>query len=240
MSINNYTLSEHSIVEMDNFGAEMQDTLKHKGLRKRLVEELREKGGISEEVLAVVGELPRHLFFFDTVFLDYAYADKAFPIGAGQTISQPYTVAFQTTLLNVKKREKVLEIGTGSGYQTAVLSKLGARIYTIERQKALFDKSSVLLEELHVKARTFYGDGYKGKPAFAPFDKILITCGAPEVPVALLEQLKVGGRMVVPVGEINGVQTMLVVDKIGEHEYETSEHGSFTFVPMLQNTDNVF
>jgi protein-L-isoaspartate(D-aspartate) O-methyltransferase len=225
---------------MDNLGPEMHDTLKHKGLRKRLVEELREKGGISEEVLAVIGDLPRHLFFFDTVFLDYAYADKAFPIGAGQTISQPYTVAFQTTLLQIKKREKVLEIGTGSGYQTAVLSKLGARIYTIERQKALYDMSSAKLDEMRIKARTFYGDGYKGKPAFAPFDKILITCGAPEVPVSLLSQLKIGGRMVVPVGELNGVQTMLIVDKIGEHEYETSEHGSFTFVPMLEDTDNVY
>lgn len=218
----------------------MQDTLKHKGLRKRLVEELREKGGISEEVLAAIGEIPRHLFFFDTVFLEYAYADKAFPIGAGQTISQPYTVAYQTTLLNVKKREKVLEIGTGSGYQTTVLSKLGARIFSIERQKVLHDKASALLDQLNVKARTFYGDGYKGKPAFAPFDKILITCGAPEIPQDLLNQMAIGGRMVVPVGEINGVQRMIVIDKVGPNEYEKSEHGTFTFVPMLENTDNVF
>ncbi|NQV52971.1 MAG: protein-L-isoaspartate(D-aspartate) O-methyltransferase [Flavobacteriales bacterium] len=216
----------------------MQDTLKHKGMRKKLIEVLRVKGIDNQMVLDVINEIPRHLFFFDTAFLHLAYEDKAFPIGSGQTISQPFTVAFQTSLLNPKKREKVLEIGTGSGYQTAVLSKLGMKVFTIERQHALHLKSRDLLEEMRIPARCFYGDGYAGKTAFAPFDKILVTCGAPKIPDALKEQLKVGGRMVIPVGEVNGVQHMLTIDKVSETEYVTEEHGDFQFVPMLERTDN--
>ncbi|MEQ9187088.1 MAG: protein-L-isoaspartate(D-aspartate) O-methyltransferase [Cryomorphaceae bacterium] len=206
-------------------------------MRKKLVEVLRGKGIDNEVVLGVINDIPRHLFFFDTAFLHLAYEDKAFPIGSGQTISQPYTVAFQSSLLNPKKREKVLEIGTGSGYQTAVLAKLGMKVFTIERQHALHLKSRDLLEEMRIQARCFYGDGYAGKLAFAPFDKILVTCGAPTIPEALKAQLKVGGRMVIPVGEMNGVQNMLTIDKISETEYRTEEHGDFQFVPMLERTD---
>ncbi len=215
----------------------MIDTLKHKGMRKKLIEELRLKGIDNELVLDVMMDIPRHLFFFDTAFLHMAYVDKAFPIGSGQTISQPYTVAFQTSLLNPRKREKILEIGTGSGYQTAVLAKLGMKIFTIERQQALHAKSQSLLEEMGYKARCYYGDGYDGKPAFAPFDKILVTCGAPHIPEDLKNQLKVGGRMVIPVGEFNGVQHMMSLDKVSETEFEVSNHGDFQFVPMLERRD---
>ena len=215
----------------------MADTFRHQGMRKRLIAVLREKGIKDERVLDVMGEIPRHEFFFDSAFLQFAYNDQAFPIGSGQTISQPYTVAFQTELLRPKKREKVLEIGTGSGYQTAVLIKLGMKVFTIERQKALYDKSALKLQELGLSARCFYGDGYAGREAFAPFDKILVTCGAPHIPERLKQQLKLGGRLVVPVGEVNGVQTMLTVDRLTETEFEVQEHGAFQFVPMLNNTD---
>jgi protein-L-isoaspartate(D-aspartate) O-methyltransferase len=216
----------------------MEDSFRHQGLRKLLVEELRQKNITDENVLDAIGKIPRHLFCFDTVFLKHAYEDKAFPIGSGQTISQPYTVAKQTELLLPKKREKVLEIGTGSGYQTAVLCELGLKVFTIERQRVLYEKSSHLLDQFGYKARCFYGDGYAGRPAFATFDKILITCGAPRIPEELKKQLKVGGRMVIPVGEINGVQAMLTLDKKSENEFEIAEHGSFQFVPMLDNTDS--
>lgn len=222
---------------MDKFEPVMMDTLKHKGMRKKLIDQLREKGIADEQVLTAMMDVPRHLFFFDTAFLHLAYEDKAFPIGSGQTISQPFTVAFQSSLLMTKKREKVLEIGTGSGYQTAVLSTLGVKVFTIERQQVLHDKSKVLLEDMGYKARCFYGDGYAGRPAFAPFDKILVTCGAPYVPDALKEQLKVGGRIVIPVGEANGNQRMITVDKLSDTEFKTEEHGDFRFVPMLEKTD---
>ncbi len=215
----------------------MQDSFRHQGLRKKLVEELIQKGINDQQVLDAISEVPRHLFFFDTAFLNFAYADQAFPIGSGQTISQPYTVAFQTSLLQPKKREKVLEIGTGSGYQTAVLAKLGVKVFSIERQHDLHLKATALLDELRIKARCFYGDGYKGKPAYAPFDKVLITCGAPFIPEDLKAQLKVGGRMVIPVGESQGVQKMMTVDKLSENEFEVSEHGDFQFVPMLESTE---
>jgi len=224
---------------MDIFEPDMEDNFRHQGMRKLLVEELRRKGIANEEVLRVIGEIPRHLFCFDTVFVEFAYDDKAFPIGAGQTISQPYTVAFQTDLLNLKKREKVLEIGTGSGYQTAVLAKMGAKVFSIERQRTLHEKAVDLLQKFNLKARCFYGDGYAGREAFAPFDKILVTCGAPFVPDALKAQLKIGGRMVVPVGEFNGVQIMTVLDKVGENDFEITEHGNFQFVPMLDKTDTI-
>ncbi len=211
----------------------MNDTYKHKGLRKKLVEVVRSKGITDEAVLKAIENVPRHLFM-DDVFLEYAaYEDKAFPIGAGQTISQPYTVAFQTQLLEPVKGEKVLEIGTGSGYQTSVLVELGLKIYSIERQKTLYTKTKKLLEDMGYKAQLFFGDGYKGLPMFAPFDKIIVTAGAPFIPEPLKEQLKVGGRMVIPVGE-RDVQRMILVQKLSEKDYQTTELGDFRFVPLLE------
>ncbi len=186
------------------------------GMRKKLVAELRKKGITSEAVLTVIGEIPRHLFMERGLEL-HAYEDKAVSIGAGQTISQPYTVAFQSQLLNIQKWDKVLEVGTGSGYQTAVLLKLGAKVYTIERQRELFIRSQQLLHKLGFYPSFFFGDGYEGKPVFAPFQKIIVTAGAPNIPKPLLDQLAVGGRMVIPVGEGN-VQKMMVVDRISEKE----------------------
>jgi len=215
----------------------MEDTFKHQGLRKKLIDELRQKGIENEDVLQAMNAIPRHWFCFESAFLPYAYQDKAFQIGYGQTISQPYTVAFQSSLLNAKKRDKVLEIGTGSGYQTAVLAKMGLKVFSIERQQGLFEKSHKLLDAMNIKARCYYGDGYKGKPAFAPFDRILVTCGAPFVPEDLLKQLKVGGRMVIPVGEFNGVQRMMTYDKKSETEIVSEDHGDFQFVPMLERTN---
>ncbi|NQY11513.1 MAG: protein-L-isoaspartate(D-aspartate) O-methyltransferase [Flavobacteriales bacterium] len=208
------------------------DTFKHKGLRKKLVEEIRSKGITSEAVLDAINEIPRHQFL-DGAFLNFAYEDKAFPIGEGQTISQPYTVAFQSSLLNIKRGDKVLEIGTGSGYQTMVLFKLGAKVFSIERQKALFDKTKKLLVSMNCTAKCFYGDGYLGLPAFAPFDKILVTAGAPYIPDDLKNQLKIGGTLVVPVGG-DGTQKMYELRKISETEFEEIEHGDFKFVPFLK------
>ena len=209
------------------------DSFKHQGLRKALIGQLREKGGVDEAVLEAMMQVPRH-YFMDSTFLNFAYQDKAFPIDAGQTISQPYTVGIQTTLLDLQERDKVLEIGTGSGYQTSVLHRLGARVFSIERQKTLFKNTKKLLEQMNVTARLFYGDGYKGLPAFAPFDKILITCGAPVVPQALLDQLRPGGIMVIPVGDLQ-VQRMLKLKKNDDGSLETTEHGDFAFVPMLED-----
>ena len=169
----------------------------------------------------------------DSGFVEFAYRDQAFPIGAGQTISQPYTVAFQTELLQVKKHDKILEIGTGSGYQCAILLELGAKVYTIERHRELYLKSRTLLTEMGYKPYFFYGDGYLGQPKFSPFDKILITAAATEIPKELLKQLKIGGRMVVPVGG-GGGQVMMTIDRIGEDEYKELAHGYFAFVPMLR------
>jgi protein-L-isoaspartate(D-aspartate) O-methyltransferase len=208
----------------------MEDTYRHKGLRKKLLEEVRSKGITNENVLRAIEKIPRH-FFMDNAFLEFAYTDKAFPISAGQTISQPYTVAFQTELLQLKKGEKVLEIGTGSGYQTAVLLECGARVYTIERQKELYDKVKTLLPAMGYQPNFFYGDGYKGSPAFAPFDKILVTCGATFIPEALTDQLRPGGRLVIPVG--NEVQTMTLVEKTPDGTILKHELGQFRFVPML-------
>jgi protein-L-isoaspartate(D-aspartate) O-methyltransferase len=211
----------------------MNDTYKHKGLRKKLVEEVRSKGITNEAVLKAIENVPRHLFM-DDVFLEYAaYQDKAFPIGAGQTISQPYTVAFQTQLLEPVKGEKVLEIGTGSGYQTSVLVELGLKVYTIERQKSLYTRTKKILEDMGYKAQCFFGDGYKGLPLFAPFDKIIVTAGAPFIPEPLKEQLKVGGRMVIPVGE-KDIQRMILVQKVSEKDFKTTELGDFRFVPLLE------
>jgi len=209
----------------------MVDSYRHKGLRKQLVDVIRERGITCEKVLAAIGKIPRHLFL-DQAFLEFAYQDKAFPIGAGQTISHPFTVAFQTELLEIKPREKVLEIGTGSGYQACVLIEMGARVYSIERQKALFDKTKGFLRKIGYRVNTFYGDGYKGLPTYAPFDKIIITAGAPFVPEQLKEQLKVGGRMVIPVGEGKEQQMLLLIKK-SETEFEQHNLGVFSFVPML-------
>ncbi len=214
----------------------MEDNYRHKGMRRRLIEELESKGISDQRVLRAMMNVPRHVYM-DNAFLHFAYEDTAFPIGAGQTISQPYTVAFQTQLLEVEERQKVLEIGTGSGYQTAVLCEMGAKVFTIERQKELFDKSTILLKKLKYNARVVYGDGYKGLPAFAPFDRVLVTCGAPFIPEALIEQLKPGGILVIPVGE--GVkQLMKKVVKRPDGTLKVEEHGVFRFVPMVQNRQN--
>lgn len=214
----------------------MSDTFLAKGKRKKLVEELRRKGITDEEVLRAINAVPRH-DFMDPAFLDHAYTDKAFPISSGQTISQPYTVAVQTSLLQVKKRDKILEIGTGSGYQAAVLAEMGAKVYTIERYRELYLKAQRILTMLGYNANFFFGDGYEGKPQYGPFDGIIITAATAEVPAKLPPQLKTGGRLVVPLGNSNS-QIMTVVVRTGEDSYEYSSHGSFAFVPMLKGTVN--
>ena len=210
----------------------IEDTYRHKGLRRLLVEEIRNKGINDEEVLAAIGRVPRHAFM-DSGFINFSYKDSAFPIGAGQTISQPYTVAFQTQLLEVKPHAKILEIGTGSGYQASVLFEMGANVYTIERQRELYIKSQQLLNQIGYKLHFFYGDGYAGLPAYSPFDRIIVTAGATEIPEALVKQLKVGGRMVIPVGGSDRQEMALVVKK-SETETETTYHGAFIFVPFLK------
>ncbi|MHA3043910.1 protein-L-isoaspartate(D-aspartate) O-methyltransferase [Riemerella anatipestifer] len=217
----------------------MKDTFVHKGKRKILIEYLREKLGICDEnVLSAIGTLPRH-FFMESVFEDYAYEDRAFPIAAHQTISHPSTVAEQTELLQVEKGEKILEIGTGSGYQTAVLMVMGAKVYTIERQKKLFDFSKKMFKILGLRPHfQSFGDGFLGLPTFAPFDKIIVTCGAETLPVELLKQLKVGGKMVIPLGALEE-QILYRFTKISETEIEKETFGVYKFVPMLGDTDGV-
>ncbi len=211
----------------------MKDTYKHKGLRKKLVDEISAKGIKDVNVLSAIEAVPRH-FFLDSSFLDFAYQDKPFPIGSGQTISQPYTVAFQTELLEIKKGDKVLEIGTGSGYQACILLEMGARVYTVERIRSIFSKTKSLLEQMKYFPKMYYGDGYKGLPAFAPFDKIIVTAAAPYVPDALLEQLKIGGMLIIPVGE-DDTQVMKKIVKLAEAEYDTKNCGYFRFVPLLND-----
>ena len=211
----------------------MIDSYKHKGLRQKLVETLITKGIQDEKVLEAVAKVPRHLFM-DSSFLDHAYQDKAFPIGANQTISQPFTVAFQSELLDVNENDKVLEIGTGSGYQTAILCLLGAEVYTIERQLELFKKSSLFLPKIgYVVKRFIFGDGYKGLKEDAPFDRIIVTAGAPFLPKALLSQLTIGGRLVIPIGDKE--QTMTLYIRTSNKSFEKHEYGQFKFVPMLEN-----
>ena len=207
------------------------DTFRHKGLRNRLVQEIIRKGISDEMVLKAIGSVPRHMFF-ESSFIQFAYQDKAFPIGSGQTISQPFTVAFQSQILCVKPGHKVLEVGTGSGYQAAVLVEMGAKVYTIERQRELYVKSSKMLPKMGYKLRFFLGDGYKGLPQFGPFDRIIVTAGAPNIPEDLLTQLSVGGIMVIPVGE--DVQTMIRIVRESETEFSQEEFGKFEFVPMLK------
>lgn len=214
----------------------IKDDYRHKGLRKKLVEEIASKGIQDKRILDAIGKIPRHLFL-DSSFLEYAYQDKAFPIGAGQTISQPYTVAFQTALLDVKKGDKILEIGTGSGYQACVLMELGARVYSVERQKSLYVHTKNLLAKMNYHPRLFYGDGYKGLLSFAPFDKILITAAAPEIPEELKQQLKLKGRLVVPFGEEN-VQEMICMIKNENENFTLTKHGKFQFVPMLKGKES--
>ena len=214
----------------------MKDTFRHKGLRKILVDKIRKKGISDESVLRMINEIPRHLFL-DNAFVQFAYQDKPFPIGSGQTISQPYTVAFQTQLLELNPYEKVLEVGTGSGYQAAVLIGMEANVYTIERQKELFQKTKEFLPELGYNCNFYYGDGYKGLEQFAPFDKIIVTCGAPAIPEDLIKQLKIGGRMVAPIGKDN-VQVMNLIEKTSETETKITTHGEFSFVPMLNDKTN--
>ena len=212
------------------------DSFRHKGLRKKLIDSIRSKGIMSEDVLEAMGRVLRHLFM-DSSFVNFSYTDKAFPIAAGQTISQPYTVAFQTELLEVKKHLKVLEIGTGSGYQTAVLLELGARVYTIERQRQLFLDAQKTLGPLNYKPIFFFGDGYEGLPSYAPFDRILVTAAATEIPQRLLDQLTVGGILVIPEGGPSG-QKMIRVLRESDDQFNRSEHGYFSFVPLLRGKNS--
>lgn len=210
----------------------MLDSYRHKGLRKKLIEELRNKGIKDERVLEAFDIVPRH-FFLDPVFTEQAYSNMAFQIGAGQTISHPYTVAFQTELLGLEKGDKVLEIGTGSGFQTAILCELGAKVFSIERHKSLHLSAKTLLQKLGYTPRLSFGDGYKGMPSFAPFKKVLVTCGAPDVPEALVEQLDMGGVLVIPIGE--GEEQLMKRYTKGEDGSLTEEvFGVFKFVPMLE------
>ena len=211
----------------------LKDSFKHQGMRQKLVETLINKGIKDKAVLKAIGKIPRHLFM-DSGFLDHAYVDKAFPIAADQTISQPYTVAFQSELLEVSTGDKVLEIGTGSGYQTAVLLELGAKVYSIERQQELFKKTSKFLPKLGYRAKKLiFGDGYKGMPEEAPFKGIIVTAGAPYVPKPLLSQLAIGGRLVIPVGD--SIQTMTLFIRKGTKDFEKHELGEFRFVPLLED-----
>lgn len=213
----------------------MRDTYVHKGKRKQLIDYLHQKIGITDSfVLNAMSEVPRHLFI-ESVFEDYAYEDRAFPIAAKQTISHPSTVAEQTELLEVNEGEKILEIGTGCGYQTAVLIKMNALVYTVERQKDLYDFSSKILRELNMRPKfQSFGDGFAGLPTFAPFDKVLVTCGAEILPTELLKQLKVGGKMVIPLGKTDE-QILYRFTKISDTQFEKEEFGVYKFVPMLQN-----
>lgn len=211
----------------------MKDSFKHQGKRAQLVKTITRKGIADPGVLNAIGKVPRHLFM-DSSFLDHAYADKAFPIAADQTISQPYTVARQTELLEVKPGHKILEIGTGSGYQTAVLLEMGAQVFTIERQNELFKKAQLFLPKLGYRPkRLIFGDGYKGLPEFAPYDGIIVTAGAPFVPKPLMEQLAVGGRLVIPVG--SDVQIMTVYTRESATKFVKKEYGEYRFVPLLED-----
>jgi protein-L-isoaspartate(D-aspartate) O-methyltransferase len=210
-----------------------EDTYRHKGLRKKLTDSIRSKGITDERVLDAINTIPRH-FFLDSAFDEAAYEDKAFPIGEGQTISQPYTVAYQSQLLEVKNFDKVLEIGTGSAYQACVLAEMGAQVFTIERQKKLFDSNKIFqFLKKYPTIKFFYGDGYEGLPTFAPFDKIIVTAAAPEVPQKLIDQLKPGGMMVLPLGS-GEVQRMMRITKLESGALKEEVFDQFSFVPMVE------
>ena len=213
----------------------VKDSLQHQGMRKRLVETIVSKGIKNQKVIDAIGKIPRHLFM-ESGFVKFAYKDQAFPIGAGQTISQPYTVAFQTELLRVKPKDKILEVGTGSGYQAAVLLAVGSQVFTNGRQKERYIKVQQLLPSIGYQPRFFYGDGYKGLPTYGPFDGIIVTAGAPFIPEDLKQQLKIGARLVIPVDR-NDHQVMLVIERKDENEFEESEFGNFAFVPLLKGTN---
>ena len=214
-----------------------EDSYRHKGLRKKLLDILREKGITDEPVLAAMNNIPRH-FFMDSALDNIAYEDRAFPISDGQTISQPYTVAFQTQLLQIKKNEKVLEIGTGSIYQATVLAELGAKVFTIERQKNLFDKTkNYIFKSKYSNLKFFYGDGFEGLPTFAPFDKVIITAAAPFIPPKLMQQLRTGGYMVIPVDE-GAQQRMMRLTKNEDGSYSEEVFQNFSFVPMIVGRKN--
>ena len=210
---------------------QINDTYRHQGLRKQLVENLRNRNIRDERVLAAIGNVPRH-FFMDSSFVEYAYQDKAFPISSGQTISQPYTVAVQTELLQVEKGMKVLEIGTGSGYQACILHELGAKVFSVERQFNLYKKVKQFFEKHGYNIKVFFKDGYEGLPTFSPFDRIIITAAVPEIPDMLKNQLNVGGIIVAPVGK-SGHQVMMRIIKQSEYQFIEESHGGFVFVPML-------
>lgn len=213
----------------------MNDSFKHKGLRKKLIQTIKSKGINNKNVLSAISKVPRHLFM-DSGFIDHAYQDKPFPIGANQTISQPFTVAFQTELLEVNKGDKVLEVGTGSGYQAAVLCELGANVFSIERQGELYKKVVNFLPSInYYPKKIIYGDGYKGLEEEAPFDSIIVTAGAPFVPKTLLNQLKIGGRLVIPVGE--NIQVMTLYIRVSEKKFNMKEYGEFQFVPLLKEKE---
>ena len=211
----------------------MKDTSKHQGLRNQLVEQLIQKGITDKLVLKAIGTIPRHLFL-NSSFEQYAYQDKAFPIAAGQTISHPYTVAFQSQLLELQPNQKILEIGTGSGYQTAVLCHMGATVYTIERQNELFKKTNLFLPKIGVRPKkVIFGDGYKGLPEYGPYDAILVTAGAPFIPEPLMSQLKIGGKLIIPLGDEEQIMTQLV--RKNQSQFEKTEFGNFRFVPLLED-----
>jgi protein-L-isoaspartate(D-aspartate) O-methyltransferase len=212
------------------------DNFRHKGLRKQLVESIRSKGISDEQVLSAMENIPRH-YFMDSSFLEFAYQDKPFPIGSGQTISQPYTVAFQSMLLKVEKGIKILEIGTGSGYQASVLAEMGARVFSIERQRKLFQRTRSFMDEMPWNVKLFLGDGNEGLPKFAPFDRILITAAAPQIAKALESQLKTGGIMVIPLGA-GEEQQMLRLTKLADGSFKEEQFGAFRFVPLLENLGN--
>ena len=207
------------------------DNYRERGARKQLVELLKRRGIEDKRVLTAIGKVPRH-YFFDETFWNQAYRDIAFPIGDGQTISQPYTVAYQTELLHIERGDRVLEIGTGSGYQTCILLELGADVYTIERQQNLYNRTTQVLPYMGYKPHFFLGDGSKGIPKYAPYDKILVTAGAPFVPDVMLKQLRIGGLLVIPVGS-EKEQKMVTILRVGEHEYERIELDTFRFVPLV-------
>lgn len=216
----------------------VEDTYRAKGLRKQLVDTLRAKGITDEVVLSAIGEVPRHVFL-DSSFVELAYQDQAFPIGSGQTISQPHTVAFQTQLLQIEKGMKVLEIGTGSGYQACVLAAMGAKVFSIERQRNLYFKTKEILEQLPYRVKTFLGDGFEGLPTYAPFDRVIITAGAPDIPEALIDQMKTKAIMVIPMDNPDGDgQTMLRITKLEDGTLKKESFGGFKFVPMLKEIGN--